>query len=134
MARINLLLSTLPYEIEAYIRLKESNGNFELKKGYIDTGAEKSLFPLELLKYLEHKILDTGVEVGQAGIARQYFHAVEAEITLYFEDAQGNMSSVMRVRAWFADTEELIIGFQDILEHATLFVDFRQTRTAWIEF
>jgi hypothetical protein len=44
------------------------------------------LFPLIFLKDLEHKIIDTNFELEQAGIAGQELKAIEAEITLYFED------------------------------------------------
>jgi hypothetical protein len=40
----------------------------------------------------------------------------------------------MAVRAWFADTEEIIIGFQDVLDRARLTIDYLETRTGWIEF
>lgn len=59
--------------------------------------------------------------------------AVEAQITLYFEDTQGNVSQKIEARAWFANTDKIIIGFQDILDRATLYADFRQSHTGWIE-
>jgi hypothetical protein len=134
MSRINLLLSIMPYEVETYVRLKETDGEFLLIAGYVDTGADKSLFPIKLLETIEHTILNSDIEIQQAGIAQQYFKAVEAKITLYFEDLQGNVSHKMEARAWFAETDDVLIGIQDVLEHATIFIDFRQTRTGWIEF
>jgi hypothetical protein len=71
--------------------------------------------------------------IEQAGIARQAFQAIEAEVILRLEDLQGNTSPELTVRAWFADTDKIIIGFQDILDRATLYADFRQSRTGWIE-
>lgn len=133
MVKVALKLTILPGKIETFIRFKAKAGHFEPKTGFIDTGAEISLFPLNILADLEHTIINPNIEIEQAGIAGQYFRAVEAQVTLYFEDAQGNTSPELAVRAWFADTDKIIIGFQNILERATLFVDFRQTRTGWIE-
>jgi hypothetical protein len=134
MSRINLLLSIAPYEVEAYVRLKQTDGDSLLIMGYVDTGADKCLFPISFLETIEHKLLNSNIEIQQAGIAKHNFKAVEAKITLYFEDLQGNVSHHMEARAWFAETEDILIGIQDVLEHATLFVDYRQTRTGWIEF
>ena len=134
MAQVNLILNTHPSVIEAYIRLKAKAGHFEPSLAFIDTGATVSLFPLSFLDEIEAKIIDEDFEIEQAGIAGQYFKAIEAEVTLYFEDLQGNHSQHLKVRAWFADTTKVIIGFQDVLDRATLHVDYRQSRSGWIEF
>jgi hypothetical protein len=134
MAQIGLKLYVQPSFVEAYLQFKAKEGHFIAKTAFIDTGAHVSLFPLEFLDKLEHKITDKDIEIEQAGIAGQYFKALETEVTLYFEDLQGNSSSPMPVRAWFANTDKMIIGFQDILDRATLYIDYRQSRTGWIEF
>jgi hypothetical protein len=133
MTRVNLKLNLQPGVIEAYLQFRAKAGHFEPKLGFIDTGAHVSLFPLALLDILEHRVIEEKLEIEQAGIAGQYFSAVEAEVTLYFEDLQGNQSQHLKVRAWFANTSKVIIGFQDILDRATLHVDYRQSRTGWIE-
>jgi hypothetical protein len=33
----------------------------------------------------------------------------------------------MLVRAWFADTDKIIIGFQDVLDRAMLYIDYRHS-------
>jgi hypothetical protein len=119
--------------IEIYVRFKTQLGSSKLTVGFIDTGATVSLFPLNFLNELEHTIINPSIEIEQAGIAGQVFNAVEAEVQLYCEDTQGNVSPELTVRAWFADTSKIIIGFQDILDRATLYADFRQSRTGWIE-
>jgi hypothetical protein len=86
-----------------------------------------------MLDVLDHEQVED-VMLEQAGIAKQAFRAKEATIFLKLEDRNGNMSAEMSVRAWFADTTKVIIGFQDILDRATLHVDFRQSRAGWIEF
>jgi hypothetical protein len=133
MSKINLILYYQPSSLEVFVRFKKTDGDFQLETGFIDTGATVSLFPLNLLENLEHKIISENFEIEQAGIASQAFKAVEAEITLYLEDSSGIESSEIRVRAWFADTDKIIIGFQDILDRAILFADFLQSRTAWLE-
>lgn len=134
MSRLNLYLSILPYEVETFVRIKGQDGEFIPKRAMIDTGADKSLLPRQLLNTIEHTIIDSQITIDQAGIAKQAFTAVEAKFTLYFEDLQGNATTAIEAQAWFAETDEILIGFQDILEHATLFIDFRQTRTGWLEF
>jgi hypothetical protein len=134
MARIKLMLYLQPGSVEVFVNFKEKSGEFNTEVAIIDTGAEQSLFPLKFLESYEHKIIKTNLVIDQAGIAKQGFNAVEAIVTLYFEDKQGNISEEMAVQAWFADTEEIIIGFQDILDRAELHIDYRQSQTGWIAF
>jgi hypothetical protein len=134
MSRIALKLNANPGSIETYVRFKAKEGHYIAWLGFIDTGAEVSLFPLNLLEKLEHKIIDENFEIEQAGITRQHFKALEAEITIYLEDLQGNQSEPMLIRAWFAQTTEYLIGFQDVLDRARLDIDYLETRTGWIEF
>lgn len=134
MSQVALKLNTKPALIETFVRFKVKEGHFLPWIAFIDTGAEVSLFPLSLLEKLEYKIIDDNFVIEQAGIAGQDFKAVEAEITIYFEDLQANESPPMLVRAWFAQTTKYIIGFQDVLDRATLHVDYRQSRSGWIEF
>jgi hypothetical protein len=133
VAKINLILSIQPCEVEVGVSFKEIDGGFELNYGMIDTGAELSLFPKKWLNTAQHKILKENVSLEQAGIARQGFNAIEAEITLLLEDGQGNQSKPLIVRAWFADTTRVIIGFEGILDRAKLFLDYQENRTGWIE-
>lgn len=133
MARVSLNLYLQPSMIEVYVHFKTQDGGSKLEVGFIDTGATVSLFPLSFLDELEHTIINRNIEIEQAGIAGNYFKAIEAEVNLYFEDSQGNTTPELTVRAWFANTSKIIIGFQDILDRATLYADFRQSRTGWIE-
>jgi hypothetical protein len=134
MSKVNLILNLQPSAVEIYVRLKAKAGHFEPSLAFIDTGASVSLFPLSFLDEIEHRIIDENFEIEQAGIAGQAFKAIEAEVTLYFEDLQGNQSSRLKVRAWFANTTKVIIGFQDILDRAELHIDYRQAQTGWIAF
>jgi hypothetical protein len=133
VTKINLILSIQPCEVEIGVSFKGTDGGFELNYGMIDTGAELSLFPKKWLNTAQHKILKENVSLEQAGIARQGFNAVEAEITLLLEDGRGNQSKPLLVRAWFADTTRVIIGFEGILDRAKLFLDYQESRTGWIE-
>jgi hypothetical protein len=133
MPRINLMLSIDPCQAEVFVRYKGTDGIFETEIGVVDTGAETSLFPKAWLDTAEHKLSDTTVVIEQAGIAKQSFDAFEAEIILKLEDSNGNISPELRVTAWFAQTDKVIIGFKDILDRAILFVDYLDTRTGWLE-
>jgi hypothetical protein len=117
MPRISLNLLIQPYEIEATIIMKSSNAFIYRTVGMIDTGAQLSLLPLYMLDFLDHE----DVMLEQAGIAK------EATIFLKLEDRYGNISPELTVRGWFANTDKIIIGFQDILDRATLHADFRQS-------
>jgi hypothetical protein len=133
MTRLNLILATSPYEAQIFVRFKLQVGDFDAMIGVIDTGAEVCLFPIEWLKITEHHLLDNDVILEQAGIAKQSFEAVEAEITLYCEDALGNESTPIKVRAWFAETTKVILGFRDVLDHAKLYIDYQESRSGWID-
>jgi hypothetical protein len=133
MPRINLMLLIDPCEVEIFVRYKRQDGTFETEIALIDTGAEVSLFPKSWLEIAEHKRSDTTLVIEQAGIAKQHFDAFEAEVILKLEDGSGNISPELPVTAWFADTDKVIIGFQDILDSAIIYVDYLDTRTGWIE-
>jgi hypothetical protein len=133
MARLNLVLINQPYEVQVFVRYKLTDGSFDTMVAVVDTGADTCLFPLRWLEVAEHTILDKEVVLEQAGIAKQSFEAVEAEIILYCEDSQGNESAPMKVRAWFAETTKVILGFRDVLDRAKLYIDYQESRTGWID-
>jgi hypothetical protein len=133
MARLNLVLINQPYEVQVFVRFKLRDGNFDTMVAVVDTGADICLFPRRWLETAEHTILDKDIVLEQAGIAKQAFEAIEAEITLYCEDALGNESTPIKVRAWFADTTKVILGFRDVLDRAKLYIDYQETRTGWID-
>jgi hypothetical protein len=132
MPRIALVLNIQPSEIQVFVAYKQKDGILIPNLGTVDTGAEISLFPGSWLKTAEHQILRE-IEIEQAGLAKQTFQATEAEIIIRLEDLQGNISPELHVRAWFAETDRILIGFQDILDHATLHADFLQSLTGYIE-
>jgi hypothetical protein len=133
MARVNLQLSL----VEAFIRFKAKEGYFVPKIGFIDTGAPVSLFPLSLLDDVEYKIIDSDVEIEQAGIAGQHFTGVEAQVRIYFEDLQGNVSQERDIRAWFADTDKIILDFKifwRMPQYLLIFAKVAQAGLNWISF
>jgi hypothetical protein len=132
MMRIALSLLVQPYEIEATVTIKSAGAFVYRVVGIVDTGAQRCLFPLSLLDVIDHEAIED-VTLEQAGIAKQAFNAKEATIFLKLEDRHGNISPELTVRAWFAETDRILIGFQDILDRATLHADFLQSRTGYIE-
>lgn len=132
MPRINAKLTMYPSEIQVFVAYKDKAGIFVPYLSVIDTGAEVSLFPLSWLKTAEHKVLRE-IELEQAGLAKQAFSAIEAEITIHLEDLQGNISQEIRVKAWFAETDRSLLGFRDVLDRAKLYIDYQDTRTGWID-
>ncbi|MBK9123195.1 MAG: hypothetical protein IPM16_08755 [Chloroflexi bacterium] len=99
----------------------------------MDTGAQISLLPLEILDLLEDAgSPQTRISLEQAGITRHSFEAVEARIALQFEDLEGNVSEVITAPCWFADTEVALIGFEGVLDRAVLHIDY-PGRIGWID-
>jgi hypothetical protein len=134
MGRIRLLVNLNPSSIEIFVRLKRNDGVYQRLVATIDTGAAVSLLPSELLNDIDYHPTQRGtIEVDQAGIARQSFHAIEAVVSLILEDQFGAETDEFDVKIWFADTDVKLIGFEDVLDRATLFLDMRETRTGWFE-
>lgn len=133
MAKVALTIYTHPGALEITCNLNRADGGTERLSAYVDTGAHLCLFPLDLLSKLKVQQISEAVTIEQAGIAKQEFQAVEAYVEVFFEDRFGVVTRPYRVRAWFADTETYLIGFDGVLDQATLHVDLRGTRDAWIE-
>jgi hypothetical protein len=138
MARIQLRLTIIPeeqeYLAEVFVNLKRTDGGDEPIFAAIDTGAAVSLFPVRLLDQLAHRVINEKVLLQQAGIARQEFEAVEAMVTLFMEDLTGARTQEFEVKAWFANTLQPLIGFENILDSAVLHIDMLHTHSGYLEF
>jgi hypothetical protein len=132
MSRVALGLNVEPGSVDLVTNIRLPDGTYYRLTAFIDTGAEISLFPRRLLNFIEHEVIAERT-VDQAGIAGQSFSATEARIKLFFEDATGGETDEIEAIALFADTSIELIGFQDILDRAKLFLDYQETRTGWIE-
>ena len=53
-------------------------------------------------------------------------------VRLFLEDTNGARTSEIEAHVWFANTSAILLGFQDVLDQAALFVDMR-THLGWIE-
>jgi hypothetical protein len=106
MARVQLQIYVDPGELDVIISITRKDGGEYRMTAIVDTGAEYSLFPIRLLDQFQHRIVDTGeLDVEQAGIARQAFKAIVADVDLFLEDANGlAYSSTHR--------ESLVCGYQ----------------------
>ena len=134
MPRIQLLLYRDPGAAEVFFVLRRRDGGYERLAAKVDTGAAVSLLPANLLKDLDYRLSQRGkIEVLQAGIARQVFKATEAFVWLFLEDIVGTRSQEVEVRVWFVETKERLVGFDGILDRATLFIDTRVSQIGWIE-
>lgn len=134
MTRINLRIYLQPGQAETFVSIRRHDDTQEFINAIIDTGAEISVFPVDLLQYVPHRLSSTpDVEIEQAGIAKQRFIAKEAYIKISLEDAQGNRTDEFEIRAWFADTGRALLGFEGLLEQAVLHIDMPQ-RDGWVAF
>lgn len=133
MPRIQLQIYIEPGQAEVVFRVLRTDGSYEPLTGIIDTGAEISLLPNDLLDKVAYRPIGVGkIIIDQAGIARQAFEATEAYVTGFLEDRVGTQSGEIEVRVWFAETDITLIGFDGILDRAVLHIDM-QKRDGWIE-
>lgn len=119
MIRIQLRVYKNPGMVEVLVNIKRADEGYEPFSAKIDTGAEVSLFPRHLLEVIEYQPLGK-VQLQQAGIARQQFEADEGMITLPLEDTLGHTTHDLKIRAWFADSNEALLGFEGLLDRANL--------------
>jgi len=124
MTRISLLISKDPVQAEVYVNFQQTDGSAHKRPAIIDTGAEISLFPLDLLSFIAfdaHSRQEIILE--QAGVVGQKFTAIEVQTHIVLEDSQGNITKSIPIRAWFADTDRWILGMTDALARGILHID-----------
>lgn len=89
---INLIVNYEPSYAEVSVAMDRYDGGIARITAIVDTGARTSLFPSYLLDLIPHHVLRR-IEIEQAGIALQVFEGIEARITLWLEDRQGNRTA-----------------------------------------
>ncbi|HLA43147.1 MAG TPA: hypothetical protein VJZ27_06920, partial [Aggregatilineales bacterium] len=105
MSRIQLQIYVSPGLAEVFVNLKTKEGLYKRRAATIDTGAQVSMLPIELMDDLEYRLSERGeVTIDQAGIAKQAFQATEAFIKVFFEDLTGAQTPEFEIRVWFAQT------------------------------
>jgi hypothetical protein len=133
MTRIELLIGSISAEIYAQVEAETEYIVHILAT--VDTGAQISLLPLAVAERIYPSVEALPlVEIEQAGLTNHYFLAREGLIRIRFEDATGAITGAMDALCWFTDTDKPLIGFDGILDRATLYLEMRQTRTGWMEF
>lgn len=134
MARVYLQLYIQPGEAQIFTNIRDRNGQHIRVNATVDTGAAVTLLPSYLQQWVAYRIIGKGtINIQQAGIANQAFQAVTAEVTVFFEDQFGNRTSEFDIPVWFAQTDLMLIGWESILDRATLYIEMGQTRQGWIE-
>jgi len=133
MTRIGLELYTQPGGAEVYINIRRKDGGHERLAAFIDTGAEVSLLPAHFMSFIDYRLSDkSDIIIDQAGIVGQAFRAQEGFIRLFLEDSSGNMTGEFEMPTWFAQTDEILMGFEGFLDRAVLHIDMPR-RAGWIE-
>ncbi len=133
MQRFDLRLYLDPSEAEIFLKVLRKDGTYERLTAAIDTGAAVSLLPNDLLELIVYRPSHGAtVVIDQAGIAKQAFQAFEAYVTIILEDHLGQVSQPFEIRAWFADTSYVLVGFSDLLDRAVIHIDMPQ-RSGWLE-
>ncbi|MBZ0316605.1 MAG: hypothetical protein K8L91_09315 [Anaerolineae bacterium] len=124
MTRITLRVYRDPGQADVFLNIKRKDGGYDKRAAIVDTGAEVSLLPSFLMNVLDFRPSERGAfTIEQAGIAKQTFQAVEAYITAFLEDEAGNRTNEFEILAWFADANNILLGFDGVLELAVLHLD-----------
>ncbi len=124
MTRIQLRVYAHPGQAEVFVNIRRKDGGYYTEAGIVDTGAQTSLLPQTLADSLAYRLSERGsFMVEQAGIAQQTFQATEAYVYLFLEDQTGARTEEFEVRVWFARTRHVLVGFDNVLEHAVLHLD-----------
>ena|SRR5260221_105266 len=133
MPRFQLRIYVEPGAAEIFCKVLRKDKNYERLSAIIDTGAAISLFPQDLLEFVEFSINQPApILIDQAGIASQSFEAFAATIQLTLEDETGLTTEPFQIRAWFANIDHVLIGFADLLDQAVLHIDM-SNREGWLE-
>jgi len=133
MPRIQLQINVDPGGVEIYVNLRRKEGGHERAIAFVDTGAETSLLPTHFMSFLDYRLAEVSeIVIDQAGVAEQVFIATRAYVRLFLEDASGESTSEFEVPVWFAQSDEMLIGFEGILDHTVLHIDMTQ-RLGWID-
>lgn len=133
MTRIQLQIYTDPGGAEVYVNLRRKQGDHERVVAFVDTGAETSLFPTYFMNFLDYRLAEISeITIDQAGISEQVFTATSAYVRLFLEDASGEVTPEFEVPVWFAQSDEMLIGFEGVLDRAVLHIDMPQ-RVGWID-
>ncbi len=133
MTRIQLQIDVDPAGAEVYGNLRRKEGEHERVLAFVDTGAETSLFPTYFMSFLDYRLDEISqIVIDQAGVAEQAFIATRAYVWIFLEDASGKVTSEFEVPVWFAQSDEILLGFEGILDRAILHIDMPQ-RLGWIE-
>ncbi len=134
MPRIQLRVCSNPGQAEVFVNIRRKDGGYYTQAGIVDTGAQTSLLPQGLAEVLDYRLSERGsFMVEQAGIAQQAFQAVEAYVSLFLEDQTGARTEEVEARVWFARARHVLIGFDNVLEHAVLHLDMPNL-TGYLEF
>lgn len=133
MAPITLRVYKEPGQAEVFCNLLMKDGAFERITAVIDTGAQTSLFPIDILDEVAHDFESRQViHLEQAGISQQAFQGVQCVVTIFLEDIEGNQTRPMEIPAWFANTGIALLGFEGILDQSVLHIDM-PTLTGYLD-
>ena len=134
MARLQLRVYRDPGQAEVFVNVKRKDGGYDKRAAIVDTGAQVSLLPSLLMNVLDFRMSgDSRFTIEQAGIASQAFEAIEAHVSMFLEDVDGNRTDEFEARVWFAETREVLLGFDGVLDYAVLHLDMPDL-TGYLEF
>jgi hypothetical protein len=124
MPRIQLRVTRHPDQAEVFLNIKDTSGGYLRQAAIVDTGAQVSLLPEQLMALLDARLVGgERVLLIRAGMESLTFEAVEAVITVFLEDEHGNQTEPFECPVWFAATLDVLAGFGGLLDRAILHLD-----------
>lgn len=133
MTRVSLRVTQDPPQAEVMLRCLRFDGNWEFITAVVDTGAEVSLLPSQWRDIIAHDRAETiPMRVERGGRDDVVYDTLEAKVTAYIEDEQGNQSEPFLMTVWFAPTNATLLGMTGALDRAVLHLDM-PTLTGYIE-
>lgn len=120
MSRLRLRLYVNPGAAEIFLNIQRKDGGFHPITANIDTGGQTTLLPDYLLENIEYRLAEIPIV------------EIEAFIRVFLEDGTGKRSEEFEMKAWFADTEVIVVGFEHILENSILHLDMPALE-GWLE-
>ena len=126
MTRVSLRITQSPPEAEVMIRFLRADGGWLYITANVDTGAEITFLPIDLLAILAYDTVNTAhLTVERAGVKKANYEVVETSILVQIEDEFGNVSQPFTMPIWFGQTSVRLFGMTNALERGALHLDMQ---------
>jgi len=124
MIRISLQITQNPPQAEVIIRFLRKDGSWLFVTATVDTGAEITFLPEDILNVIDYNTAQTSyLTVERAGIRNADYKVTETIVTVQLEDAFGNISQPFEMPIWFGQTKVQLFGMTNAIQRGVLHLD-----------